>query len=448
MASQTAVAVPVAIQSIGIPVILLSAAAFQITHRINDMAAAFFSYNLIEQVSVLTILFSVIFAAVSTSHNGDMIFGSRASSPSIPYPLQAIQAAETDKDKFLTLYPLLKQQMLSQLSSIDEMPSEATQWCAEMMDYNVPGGKLNRGTMVPTVLAAIHSKPLSPLQHARAAVLGWAIEFLQAFFLVADDVMDESVTRRGQPCWYRLPKVKMIAINDSFLLESFVFGILRLHFGNEPYYGDLVALLLDVVQKTEIGQLLDLTSQPMDAVTPEEASSTSGPVIDLDRFTLQRYRLIVQYKTAYYSFYLPVAMGMIMAGIKDKRAFDLANKICLLMGEYFQVQDDYLDCYGDPEVIGKVGTDIQDNKCSWLVVQALQRATPDQKQILRDNYGRWDDQCVARVKQLYKELELEKLFQEYEEQSYAEIQKHLSTVKLVPRQVFDLFLQKIYKRSK
>jgi farnesyl diphosphate synthase len=443
MTLQTAVAIPVAVQTIGIPVLLVSAAAFQIAHRLDDMAAAFFSFSLVEKLSVLTILFSLVFAAVATSHSvsvgGDVFSSSSSSSSMIPYPLDAIQAATTDKDKFLSLYPLIKEQMLTHLSCVDDMPQEATQWCADMMDYNVPGGKLNRGTMVPTVLAAMQQQPLTPLQYARAGVLGWAIEFLQAFFLVADDVMDDSPTRRGQPCWYKLPNVRMIAINDSFLLESFVFAILKLHFGRESYYGDLVALMLDVVQKTEIGQLLDLTSQPMD---------TTQQPIDLDRFTLQRYRLIVKYKTAFYSFYLPVAMGMILSGIRDKKAYDLANKICMLMGEYFQVQDDFLDCYGDPQVIGKVGTDIQDNKCSWLVVQALKRATPQQKKLLKDNYGKWDDKCVARVKDLYKELQLEKLFRDYEEQSYLEIQRDLEQVTLVPRAVFDLFLQKIYKRSK
>jgi farnesyl diphosphate synthase len=113
-----------------------------------------------------------------------------------------------------------------------------------------------------------------------------------------------------------------------------------------------------------------------------------------------------------------------------------------------QIQDDYLDCYGAPEVIGKIGTDIQDNKCSWLVVQALKRATTNQRQILIDNYGRHDDICVQKVKDLYIEMKIEAIFQEYEEESYRCIQKMLDTEKELPRAVFEFLLNKIYKRSK
>merc|ERR1711924_347243 len=94
--------------------------------------------------------------------------------------------------------------------------------------------------------------------------------------------------------------------------------------------------------------------------------------VDVSKYTLDAYRNIVVYKTAFYSFYLPVACGMVLAGVDDPAAFEKAKSICIQMGEYFQVQDDYLDNYGAPEVIGKIGTDIEDNKCSWLICQALQ----------------------------------------------------------------------------
>jgi hypothetical protein len=83
-----------------------------------------------------------------------------------------------------------------------------------MLDFNVPGGKLNRGMAVADALAAYTNTPggaggLDPSQKLAADTLGWCIEWLQAFFLVADDIMDNSVTRRGQPCWYRMPHVSL-----------------------------------------------------------------------------------------------------------------------------------------------------------------------------------------------------------------------------------------------
>ena len=46
-------------------------------------------------------------------------------------------------------------------------------------------------------------------------------------------------------------------------------------------------------------------------------------------------------------------------------------------------QDDFLDCFGDPEVIGKIGTDIQDKKCSWMLAKALEVANASQRDYLK-----------------------------------------------------------------
>ena len=119
------------------------------------------------------------------------------------------------------------------------------------------------------------------------------------------------------------------------------------------------------------------------------------------------------------------------------------------MGEYFQVQDDYLDCYGAPEVIGKVGTDIQDNKCSWLVIQALARATADQRvQLWSALSGQHDEQKINAVKALYLEMGMTAIFEEYEEQSFTHIKKLMSEVQDLPIGVFEFLLNKFYKRSK
>lgn len=273
---------------------------------------------------------------------------------------------------------------------------------------------------------------------APACELGWLIELLQAFFLVSDDIMDSSVTRRGQPCWYRQPGVGMVAINDAFMLESAIFVLLRAHFRKHPAYIDLVELFQDISWRTELGQSCDLLTAPEDS-------------IDLNRFSLEKYWFIVRYKTAYYSFYLPVALALYYCQSATPKNLKQAMDILVPMGEYFQVQDDYLDNFADPETLGKIGTDIMDNKCSWLVNQALAIVTPDQRKVLEDNYGRKDKTCEANVKKLYDELNLAKIYADYEEKTVGDIRKMIDNVdesEGLKKGVFEEFLRKIYKRSK
>uniref|UniRef100_A0A7C8ZUK5 (2E,6E)-farnesyl diphosphate synthase n=1 Tax=Opuntia streptacantha TaxID=393608 RepID=A0A7C8ZUK5_OPUST len=296
--------------------------------------------------------------------------------------------------------------------------------------------KLNRGLSVLDSYNLLKKgKELMDDEVFQASVLGWCIEWLQAYFLVLDDVMDNSHTRRGTACWFRIPKVGRIAINDGLILRNQIPRILRQHFRDKKYYVDLLDLFNEVEFQTTCGQMIDL-------ITTIEGEK------DLPKYSLDLHRRIVQYKTAYYSFYLPVACALLMAGERLEDHGDVKN-ILIDMGIYFQIQDDYLDCFGDPKFIGKIGTDIQDFKCSWLVVKALEICNDEQKKLLYENYGKQDPTCVAKVKQLYNELNLKDVFVEYESQSYERLVKSIEAHPSTAVQaVLKSFLAKIYRRQK
>ncbi|XVE80603.1 hypothetical protein DITRI_Ditri14bG0152500 [Diplodiscus trichospermus] len=322
------------------------------------------------------------------------------------------------KSKFLEVYYVLKSELLNDPAF--EFTDDSRQWVERMEDYNVPGGKLNRGLSVIDSYKLLKHGELSDDENFQACALGWCIEWFQAYFLVHDDMIDGSHTRRGQPCWFRLPEVGMIAINDGLILRNQIFRILKKHFRGKPYYVDLLDLFNEVEFQTASGQMIDL-------ITTLQGEK------DLSKYSLSIHRRIVQYKTAYYSFYLPVACALLMAGENLDNHTDLKN-VLVDMGIYFQVQ---------------VGTDIEDFKCSWLVVKALERANEGQKKLLYENYGKADQACVARVKGLYKTLDIEGVFAEYESKSYEKITKQIEAhPSKAVQAVLKSFLAKIYKRQK
>jgi farnesyl diphosphate synthase len=296
-------------------------------------------------------------------------------------------------------------------------------------------------------------------------------------------MMDGSISRRGAPCWYRVPDVKglgkvhNIAINDAFILEGAIYHLLKSHFRREVYYVDLLELfqevcpsqppyilasnlsVLQVTYKTEMGQLVDLITAPEDN-------------IDIRKYNLDKHAFIVRYKTAFYSFYLSVALAMRMCGVPDVyelngktlEPYKEADRILIPMGEFFQVQDDYLDYHGTEQEIGKIGTDIVDGKCSWCVCTALAYGTDVQKQLLYDNYGKkGPNQAVweQAVKDMYNDeqgLNIPRRYQEYSEKAVSEInamidqvpepgaQDEVKGVRL-RRDVFRAFLSKITDRK-
>ena len=343
------------------------------------------------------------------------------------------------RSSFLAQFPELCR-MLSQDPTTPDLHPLLSEHLASLLEYTVPGGKMNRGLSVPHTYSLL-VPDCSDRDLELASVLGWTVEMLQAFFLVADDIMDGSITRRGQPCWYKKQEVGLSAFNDSLILETCVYSVIRQYFRSEPYYLQLLENMIEVTKFTTYGQSLDTLSA-------NNFTMVKGNEDSLDAFTLDRYTAIVKYKTSFYSFYLPVVFAMNMAGYTDQRFYDKAREILLEIGHYFQVTDDYLDCFGDPEVIGKIGTDIQDGKCSWLIVKALEIASPEEKKVLAQHYGSQNETDISIIKALFGKLEIQEQFRDYEKNFYTSVVKKIDDVEAeFPKEVFTAFLQKVYRRS-
>uniref|UniRef100_A0A1B0CYT9 Farnesyl pyrophosphate synthase n=1 Tax=Phlebotomus papatasi TaxID=29031 RepID=A0A1B0CYT9_PHLPP len=311
-----------------------------------------------------------------------------------------------------------------------------------VLQYNVPHGKMYCGiSVLPAYELMVPKGSLTEADIKLAIYLGWCVEMsitmlnlqIKAMLLIDDDIMDGSITRRGKPCWYKLEDVQLTAINDGLLIEESVYYILKKHFSHLQCYARLMEHFREMTFIGGVGQYLDSKSTQQDVLS----------------FTMEQFKVTAQNKASYSGIYFPIAAAMHLAMCNDPEAFRQAEAICLEIGYFVQLQNDFLDCFGDPEITGKLGTDIQEGKCTWLAVMCLQRATMAQKMILKECYGNNDSESVKIVKQLYEELSLREICAKQEELSYNMIcRKIRETSERHPIRVLQKLLGKTCQNTK
>ena len=200
-------------------------------------------------------------------------------------------------------------------------------------------------------------------------------------------------------------------------------------------YLDLLHLFLENSLLVEIGQSADnlmssgelasrLESDLLHAYENNKWNNAPGK---FDHFTEENYDFIVSHKGGHF-FILGAIVALVYLGLGSRRNKDQLMQIGLAFGKYAQIQDDFLDAFADPIITGKIGTDIQEGKCTWLIIQALKRCNHDQRKLLENAYGRRDEVKVQQVKQLYRDLELDKVYESHEAKALAQLQEMIAKV--------------------
>ncbi|MFI8378424.1 polyprenyl synthetase family protein [Leeuwenhoekiella sp. NPDC079379] len=181
-----------------------------------------------------------------------------------------------------------------------------------------------------------------------------AVEVFHNFSLVHDDIMDDAPLRRGKETVHEKWDINTgILSGDAMLINAYQLF--------ENYEGDTFRSLAKLFSKTAIevceGQQYDVDFETRDDVT------------------LPEYLKMIEYKTAVLVG-AALKMGAIVAAA-SKTNCDLIYQFGRDLGIAFQLQDDYLDAFGDPETFGKqVGGDIIENKKTFLYLTALERLDP------------------------------------------------------------------------
>ena len=187
-----------------------------------------------------------------------------------------------------------------------------------------------------------------------------AVEVFHNFSLVHDDIMDDAPLRRGNETVHEKWNVNTAILSgDAMLILAYQY----FEQYNTEVFRDLAKLFSKTALEVCEGQQYDVDFETRDDVTIPE------------------YLKMIEYKTA-----VLVAAAMKMGAIvaeTSKENADLIYDFGLNLGLAFQLQDDYLDAFGNPETFGKqVGGDIIENKKTYLYLKAIEFSDDNQKEQL------------------------------------------------------------------
>ncbi len=241
------------------------------------------------------------------------------------------------------------------------------------------GGKRLRPTFAYWGWRSAGGRPDGPILTAAAA-----LEFLQACALIHDDVMDGSDTRRGKPAAHR--RLASMHRSHGYLGSPEDFGV-----GSAILLGDLCLSWSD-----ELLMASGLDTPALAAAKPifdeMRTELMAGQYLDLleqvrGEYDLDNALVVARYKSAKYTVERPLHIGAAAAGA-DAAHLQALTDFGIPVGEAFQLRDDMLGVFGDPQETGKpAGDDLREGKRTALIALTWSRADAMQRDLLRRHLG-------------------------------------------------------------
>jgi len=238
-----------------------------------------------------------------------------------------------------------------------------------------------------------------------------AIELFHNFTLIHDDIMDKAPLRRGmQTVHEKYGESTALLAGDVMLVVAYDY----LNNVSSTYSKKIINLFNKTAKEVCEGQQLDMDFEKKN---------------DVD---LAAYLNMITLKTSVL-LAASLKMGAILGGALERNQ-NLLYEFGKKLGLAFQLQDDYLDAFGDPEKFGKqVGGDIKANKKTFLLIHALETASPTQKEELKHLLESNDGRKVDDVLSIFKQCKVDEWAKELKEQYSKEAFQHLDDIAVLSK---------------